>query len=538
MSLTEFAHRSKYSNGYMHSQIPPSRRQGGQWREMNDLIHRIGNAKAKTSYLDDFFELDADRSLQQLLSPKKNPTETVARSLRSPSLKKLLRPRRPWTAPERSGSSLRHKYPEAFVDFEELGQSCCDGYLSSDENYRPIGRNLMESLDRKEDRKVRNIDPSRVTKERKGVSTKSKLRPKSATSERYTKRRSPLSLVEYKLENKADLQMQLKDRINKAKSKKKEREALRERNLRDTIEKKEQRRLTNNRIKETGLRQCKMIRTMILGAALQRWLRHAPELLENHKTFKSLEEAAIKIQRLWRKDNFARQAFEVSTIKRLLKSSGWIFILYIRCSRRRLYKRVIRSFLMDFSRHSLPFVIFTYRSRILRAQRLMRNFLRCKQSRLKALEIMWALEEREVITLQEAKMIKRRRRKNALAGITRRRILSKAVVGIVNTLTKEADGLPLSAARRKKELTPKESFTIMCQFHLEDSRRSHVKRSKGPTSSLLKEIPNLTSNDAKKLLSGHGDIIDNIFNYNTERLYPLFVIYSKKHDLRTKIECE
>jgi hypothetical protein len=507
MSLSDFAHPSKYSNNHVRSHIHSDQRKERTWKEMNNLIHRIRHATAKSSYLDNFIEenKDGDNSFLSLI-------ESRGQIMPPTSHQK----RRPWTAPHKM-PLVRDLFPDVFAElegFEQAPEINDENCPPSDVNhaYSPIGK--------------LNVSITSIH-ERPKWSSKTKMdrRIKTTKTRRTKCRRTKSSLVEYKLENKENLLQRRNERIEQANFKRKTMYLTREKTLAETINKKEQRRLKNNRIKETELRQQETVRAIILAASLQRWLRNAPETLANFKREKSQKEAAEKIQNMWRKDNFARKAFETCAVKKKLKRSGWRIILYMRCNRRRLYAKVIRSFLLDLLVNALPFVFVLYRSRILRAQKHMRNFIECKRKRLKALEEMWVRESSTVEEIQS----KRRRRKN----VAYRQILSKGMVGIVKRVAREADGRPSSVSI---QTTPRDHYEAFCQFYLEDSRRLHIIQSSNIASNISSGIPKVTCNDAKTLLSGRD--VEMVVKCHPAKSKPMFLLFYKKDIFRKKIEGE
>ena len=526
MSLSDFALPSKYSNGHVLPETHAGQRNRHKYNEMNKLIHRIGRAKSKTiSYLDtNDDQLEENDSLLALFSwdaSRLMPSRSISSS------GTLLHPRRPWTAPNGSVLKRRNPFQLSVSDIAEMDrfdlQCCHQQTMNNDENHPPLhNHETSTSIDQ----------PSRViVPEMKAVKWKRKshaskinkqTRPSSAN------RAATPSLVEYQREDRYELLQRHNDRIEHAKQKRDEMYRMKMLKLEDHLDKKETRRLSTKQKEKEEHRQQIMIRTIIVASAMHRWLRQVP--VAEFRRHRSLEDAATKIQTAWKKEMFARKAFEATKVNKLLHSCGlgWRIRLYARCSRRALYARVVRSFLSDMSKHPWTYVLFKFRSRILNAQTLMRSFIDCKRARLEALEESWVKLENNVMAMEEFKS-KRCRRKNALRDMTYRKILPKGLVGVVKQATQS--DRPASASECK-EATPLDRYKYLCRFYLEDCRRLHIEKLSG-TSTETPEIPKVTSkNDARKLLSGSNMLGNN----HCKRMRPLFVLYCHQDELQKKIE--
>lgn len=183
-------------------------------------------------------------------------------------------------------------------------------------------------------------------------------------------------------------------------------------------------------------------------------------------------------------------------------------------------------------------MFYIFRTRVRKAQDLMRAFIDCKRARISTLRRSWADLEKQTTENFEVKN-GRRRRKNALMEIMNKKINKASGKGNehnLNCFTSVAmevtrrpclpnirdDGEPVDAAL---------SFSI-CKFHLEDCRRQHL-RQVTETKMAKMDIPVLTHEHAKLLLAGKE------FNFELEisKHYPPFTIYhTKKEELRLAIE--
>ena len=512
MSLSDFTFKSKYSNGL----IRPQPTKNKKCVDLDNLINQIRGAKVRrrTGQNSSIEEGKVDKEF--FISLGANPTSIKTQS--SPLIKKRLL--RTWQ-PSDPATSLQKLFPNEMSGFLKFQVENVP-----EEKIPPIiDRRCSRSIYIDETVKLTVLQENKhrqMKRSTKGRKKRKKIKADCSSMPHVFSRVSPQQMKE--------ILQRRNERIEHAKLKRNNIHNMKILKLEESIERKEQRRLNNNKKKEIEARQMKLIRTIILASTMQRWLKQAPAVLDNFRRERSLEEAAIKIQTMWRRDLFKRKAFEAKVIKKKMKNCGWRIQLYARCSRRRLYARVIRSFLLDMRKnHPLCLVIFMFRQRVLKAQKELRNFIDCKHARIEALEEKWVRLEKEVIALEEFKN-KRRRRKNALTDISRRKILSKNLVGAM--FCEERPG----SASKRKEAISRTHFTHVCHFFLEDSRRLHIETASAPPKKFLHEedIQKATLADVKKLLAGSD--INEIVHYQDKRFQPLFALYSKNEELRKKIE--
>ncbi len=305
--------------------------------------------------------------------------------------------------------------------------------------------------------------------------------------------------------------------------------------LEENLRRKEQQRLDHLSLKKKEDRQLMMITTIILVSKTYRWLKSTPQIIEEYRYTKLLNDAARKIQTRWKKEMFSRRAMEARSIRKKLRKFSWRLQIWSRCARRRLNARIIRQLFLDFSSNPFPYLIHRFRCKVVKAQKMIRSFIECKRARLVVLELSWAELEREVIS--EGVSNKLRRRKNALSEITHRKIIMGGgdqqnlhKSSFINVVT-EVLQRPNSAGQRAP-IDP----TIcrnLCRFHLEDSRRSHVKKAG------VKEVqsqPVINRNHAILLLSGE-ELTLNIFPLL--RRWPIFSLFSTyKERLKATIRGE
>ncbi len=246
--------------------------------------------------------------------------------------------------------------------------------------------------------------------------------------------------------------------------------------LEENLRRKEQQRLDHLSLKKKQDRQQLIITAMILVSTSYRWLSTTPKIIEDFRYSKLLNDAARKIQLLWKREMFSRKAMEAKTIQQRLKSLIWRIQLWHQCARRRLNAQIIRQLFREFASNPLPYLIFEFRRKVITAQKMMRSFLECKRARIYALELCWARMEKDVVV--EISNYKHRRRKNALNEITQKKILLKSENhmpdekhGFANVVD---EAMYRSKVIKEKAPTDPHLCRLLCRFHLEDSRRVHM----------------------------------------------------------------
>ena len=283
--------------------------------------------------------------------------------------------------------------------------------------------------------------------------------------------------------------------------------------LEENLQCKEQQRLDYLTLKKKEYRQAILITSIIFVSTTRRWLYDIPEIIEQFRYTKSLNDAARKIQSRWKKEMFLRKAMEARLIRKKLKKICWRLQIWSRCARRRLNAKIIRRLFIDFSSNPLPYLIHNLLSKVMKAQKMMRSFIECKYARIAALELSWVELERGLISDNSGG---KRRRKNALEEFTERKILTKCSEnqrkegknGFTNVVS-DVLFRPSSATRsghKEKISIERDLYASLCRFHLEDSRRSHVNQA-GVRE--VKKMPAINQNHAIMLLAGE-DLDQNI----------------------------
>jgi len=319
--------------------------------------------------------------------------------------------------------------------------------------------------------------------------------------------------------------------------------------LEENMYRKEQKRLDHLSMKKKGDRQYVILTNIFLASTTYRWLHGATKLIVKYRYKKSLNEAATKIQSRWKKEMFSRKAMESRMIHHKLKKLSWRLRLWSRCARRRLNARIIRCLFNVYIENPLPFLIYKFRSKVLKAQRLIRSFIECKGARLLALEICWDNLETHVISESSMRSAnKKRGRKNALTDITHRKMLlksnntnqghiaNKLVNVIIQSRQNSTQTNIFTLGRegnigKEKSQVEREMCQHLCRFYLEDSRRSHMNQIEDK----IKEeqsAPFIDRNQAILLLAGED--VD-VHVYPPINRWPLFSLFRHRKEALRKV---
>ena len=199
--------------------------------------------------------------------------------------------------------------------------------------------------------------------------------------------------------------------------------------IQETIEKKGLARIQANELKALQARQKDALKFLALVNTTVGWISSVPPVIERYRIHCALSSAAAKIQVMWKNELFVRKAMEARAVNRKLKKIGWRLRLWGQCTRRKLNAQLLRSFFSDFSIQQLNYIMYTFRYRVMKAQRFFRSFIECKKARQHALEKYWIELEVEVLHGDI-----RKKRKNALGGqrismpVRMRKILNKCLL--------------------------------------------------------------------------------------------------------------
>jgi Ca2+-binding EF-hand superfamily protein len=102
--------------------------------------------------------------------------------------------------------------------------------------------------------------------------------------------------------------------------------------------------------------------------------------------------SAISVQNLIRKFLWRCRISYLRHVRRILSHVSWRAKMWLCCARRRVCAGLVRSFLCDFQNKYLGYVIMTFRWKMLKLQRCIRDFLACKAARIVVLKKLWARE--------------------------------------------------------------------------------------------------------------------------------------------------
>ena len=452
--------------------------------------------------------------------------------------KSLLKPKRPWTAPGRSRPLLKQLYPDMEGEVKKLEKlKKCSTLLVPRRNSVLVDRCSLDKNRRgKKNGDNATSEKNLIQGEKDKILTlalpkrwkkSSKFRSQQNRKNMQSSVHTPVRQISRDLSSKRD------DRILKAKKRREELQKSKMTKVKESLYKKESKRLQNIQSTALGIQKEKWLIAIFVGSSMERWIKDAPKKIKSHQRNIALHKAASTIQIRWRREMFTRKAYTSALIKQKLKKCRWKIILYARTFRRRFYSKVLRSFLLEISR-SLIYLIMHHHSRIVKTQKVIRDYIRCKRCRLLALQRQWYRYEKEWISREEAKRMKKKRKNtNTLIDISHRKILSKGIVGIVKGIAEEQDDEESSSCDSTSAytLTDYNTVRMLCESYLLDNRRSYQEDVR--LSSSKEQIYKVSINDAKDLLL--DGISDPLIKRMQSKIYPMFRIYSRSENLKKKI---
>lgn len=282
--------------------------------------------------------------------------------------------------------------------------------------------------------------------------------------------------------------------------------------------------------------QKKLIGVLHLACATSLWMSRGSLALSKWKDEKVLHDAARKIQRSYKKYSRNKKMITALLTRQKLANVEWRIRFWLRCCRRRLHAGALRQFLKDFSVQQVPYIIFTFRHRVVRVQRMMKSFLACKKARRLVLEKIWYRMERKVAMMDPEPDFKARRKsvlpemgsKLFSAGrrfsILERQLKSKNLLVETRLQMKDKEGeedLPLLEQTPKG--VPVELMRYLIRWFVEEQRMSYAAFAFGELKKSA-EAPNVTEDHARALLAGtllHVEV-------SNERKWPVFSLYKNK----------
>uniref|UniRef100_A0A7S4RH84 Uncharacterized protein n=1 Tax=Ditylum brightwellii TaxID=49249 RepID=A0A7S4RH84_9STRA len=336
-------------------------------------------------------------------------------------------------------------------------------------------------------------------------------------------------------------------RIKKTQKRRNELNEARERHLSHKIEQTQLTKVEMAKKQKRLDREENFLELVSLVSITTKWFELSRDAMERHKIYTKWNNAAKSIQGLWRAELFLRNSKMAIADNRKLKKIGWRLKVWSRCTRRRLHAQLLRTFLEDFSVQQLNYIMYTFRYRVMKAQKIMRAFIECQRARRYALERYWAAMEKEVNqqnnsnrrgTNERRDSGRNKCRKNEEGMMTPQRTKSKARWNKLQIQSRAmltlAAGLQSVGDKKKakKMVDNSEIIKTICRYHLEDERRRHIDLS---TKMLVENanLPAINVGHARMLLSGERVNVD----FEGKRRWPSFLVYaSSKKRLKKKVE--
>jgi hypothetical protein len=173
---------------------------------------------------------------------------------------------------------------------------------------------------------------------------------------------------------------------------KKHKEALlveKEETMKLLIERREGQQGENSQLSKYSTRRSKLIGLILLASNIEPLFAYISKKAAERRWENCLRRAATFIQRNYRVMLLLRLIRKVCIVQRKLRKVRWLINLWLRGLRRRMHANLLRAFFVDFSRYNLEYIMARYRTKVIRAQGVMKNFLACKRARQLALECIW-----------------------------------------------------------------------------------------------------------------------------------------------------
>jgi hypothetical protein len=274
--------------------------------------------------------------------------------------------------------------------------------------------------------------------------------------------------------------------------------------------------------------QKKLLTVVLLAVKVQRWMDRSSKDLVVFKAEKVKHDAARRIQRLVKKFMRAQRLVQAVLTRQRLVSVDWRCKFWIRCVRRRLASRQLQSFFQDFSVQQVAYIIFTFRFRVVRVQRMMKSFLAVKKARKMVLEKMWTRLERRISDDDSAF---KNSRKSVLPELGERLKLASERFEMIEKQLK-AKNLAYTPFEPAKEVEDRSfiettakgvevpTMKFLVRVHLENQRAAYNSYAEKK----LKEAHNapvVTEDHAKALLRGDLLHVDS----DNKREWPVFSLY-------------
>ncbi|GMI04318.1 hypothetical protein TrVE_jg9451 [Triparma verrucosa] len=301
-----------------------------------------------------------------------------------------------------------------------------------------------------------------------------------------------------------------------------------------SIDKKEEKRKLFQKKKELQILQRKLLVQVVLASYSKAWIENSRGALEKWNEQKVFHAAARTIQRKWKKFIRALKLVNSLLIRQRLAHCEWRVIMWYKCTKRKMQAQLLRTFFTDFAVQQVAYIIYTFRYRVVRVQRMIKSFLACKKARKLVLEKMWLRMEKRVTDEESAF----KKRKNSVIPALGEKLqsASKRFNIIENNMRKKNKNFQLdmlSGSRAEmqdidssamNECTPKgveiKTMRFLIRTHLEEQRMMHTERA---AAILLEQqsAPTVTEDHAKQLLAGTLLHVEAQVN----RVWPVFSLF-------------
>ena len=87
---------------------------------------------------------------------------------------------------------------------------------------------------------------------------------------------------------------------------------------------------------------------------------------------------------------------QATMIRLKLAHCEWRVLMWYKTTKRKMQAQLLRTFFKDFAVQQVAYIIFTFRFRVIRVQRMIKSFLACKKARKLVLEKIWLRMEKKV----------------------------------------------------------------------------------------------------------------------------------------------
>jgi len=273
------------------------------------------------------------------------------------------------------------------------------------------------------------------------------------------------------------------------------------------------------------------------------WNKMGSANLKEYEEKKVLHMAARVIQRSWKKFIRNLKLKQAAVIRQKLSHCEWRVLMWYRCTKRKMQAQLLRTFFKDFAVQQVAYIMFTFRYRVVRVQRMIRSFLQCKKARKQVLEKLWYKLERKVSSGEESTFKKRKNsvipalgnkleaassRFEAMERIMKKKNKDVAEVAFGGMNVDDASK-QITSTNTMVETTPKgvdlNTVRFLIRVHLEEERMLHSAN----TAKILSEqraAPLVNEDHARALLAGELLHVE----ADTSGAWPVFPLFRGSRD--------